>query len=600
MALMERMRGYTKALLILLVLAFVGTIIFDWGMDYVGLKQKANVIATVNGMDISIDQFSRTYQYEIDNYRQRSGADPEASQLDFIRDQVYESLVRDALLRQEIDKRDIEATEKEIVHYIIHDPPEILKQNKRFQNEQGQFDYARYQQALDDPSVNWTPAEEYLRNSLPFQKFQEELNLSVIVTESQIMREYEKRNPKARVRYLFIDPNRFSAAPITVTPTEIEKYYDEHVEEFKDPEKRVVEYLSYPNQATAADSQGVQKLAQELLQRAREGEDFSELAKTYSEDPGSRERGGDLGFFGKGSMVKPFEEAAFGSQPGEIIGPVTSTFGLHIITIHERKTENNQESVHASHILLKYHALPQTIEAAKDSANFFASTARESGWDEALKNEKIPPQKSTPFTEGSGFVPGIGVNRQASRFAFNNSVGDVSDVIEATQGYLVLRVAEIQKERTKELSEVQPEIENILKTDKRKEMAGELAAKLRSEIDQGMALETLAARDSLQLKESEPFTRTGYVSSVGRDVEFIGAAFALQPSQISKPVKGTRGYYLIQLLSIDPIDMSDFAAKKEGLRTQLVERAQQNAFTEWYTAVKEKAKIKDYRKLYFN
>ena len=603
MALMERMRGYTKFFLIILVLAFVGTIIFDWGMDYVGMKQKSNVIATVNGMDISIDQFSRTYQFEIDNYRQRAGTDPEDNQLDFIRDQVYESLVRDALLQQEINERGLQASEKEIVHYIMNDPPDILKQNKSFQNEQGQFDYSRYQQALADPSVNWRPAEDYLRNSLPFQKLQEALNLSVVVTESQIMREYEKRNQKAKARYLFVDPNRFTASPVTIAPSEIEKYYDEHTDEFKDPEKRVVEYLIYPNKATAADSQGVIKLANELMARAKAGEDFAELAKTYSEDTGSREKGGDMGFFARGSMVKPFEEAVFAGKPGEIAGPITTTFGLHVIKIHERKIDkekNNAETVHASHILLKYQASPQTIEAAKDSAEYFVLLVQESSWEEALKHEKTPPQKSTPFSEGSGFVPGIGVNRPASRFAFSKEVGAVSDALESPQGLLVVRVAEIQPERTKELSEVQADIENILKTEKRKEMAGEVAAKLRSEIDQGMTLEAIAARDSLMLRDVEPFARSGYVSGVGRDVDFIGASFSLQPSQISRPVKGVRGYYIIQLLTLDAIDMNNYAAQKEGIRTQLTERAQQNAFTDWYNAMKEKAKIKDYRKLYFN
>jgi parvulin-like peptidyl-prolyl isomerase len=602
MALMERMRGYTKALLILLVFAFVGTIIFDWGMDYVGLKQKANVIATVNGMDISIDEFNRAYQFEIETYRQRAGADPEESQLDFLRDQVYESLVRRTLLQQEIEARGLNATDAEIIHYIYNDPPDILKQDKTFQNEQGQFDLGRYKQALANPSADWRPVEEYLRGNLPFQKFQEELSLSVIVTESQVMREYEKRYQKAKVRYLFVDPNRFGNAPLTVSSDEVEKYYDEHLEEFNEPEKRTLDYLLYSNKATLADSQNTQKLAQDLAQRARNGEDFSELAKTYSEDPGSRERGGDLGFFGKGSMVKPFEDAAFGGKPGEIVGPVVSTHGLHVIKIHEFKTEKekNEETVHASHFLLKYQASPQTIEAAKDSANLFVATVTESGWEAALAHEKMKPQTTTQFTEGSGFIPGVGVNRPASRFAFNNPVAKVSEVFETAQGFLVVRVAGLQEARTKELSEVRADTENIIKGEKRKELAQALAAKLRAEIDQGMTLDAIAARDTLQLREAEPFTRTGFVSGVGRDVEFIGTTFSLQPSLISKPVKGMRGSYLIQLLSIEPIDMNDFAVKKESLRTQLIERAQQSAFTEWYEAVKEKAKIKDYRKLYFN
>ena len=600
MALMEQMRGYTKVFLFILVFSFVGTIIFDWGMNYLGLSQKAGVIATVNGKDISLDAFNRAYQGELDNYRQRTGSEVEESQLEYIRDQVYESLIRETLVEQEIQRRGIHASDDEIVHYIYNDPPAVLKQNKGFQNDQGQFDFARYQQALNDPNVNWRPAEDYLRNTLPFQKFQEELTLGAMVTDDEVRQEYERRTLKAKVRYLFIDPAHFRSTPVTVSSDEVKTYYNDHLNEYKDPEKRAVNYLIYPTKATAADSQAVQRLAVELAQRARNGEDFAELAKTYSEDPGSRERGGDVGFFKRTDMVKPFADAAFAAKPGDVVGPVTSTYGLHVIKVVAHKNEKNEESVQASHILLKYQSSPQTMEAMKDSANFLAAVAKESSWEEALKNEKIPALMSTPFTEGSGFIPGIGVNRQASRFAFKNQAGAVSDAFETPQGFLVVRVASILPERIKELSEVQADIENTLKQEKQKDLGGELAQKLRKEIEQGTTLEAIAARDSLQLRDPEPFQRSGYISGIGRDADFIGAAFALKPQQLSPPVKGVRGYYLIQMVSQDTLDPKDYAAKKDGIRTQLLERAQQNAFTEWYTAVKEQAEIKDYRDLYFN
>ena len=127
MAVMEKMRDYTKLFLIFLVVAFVGTIIFDWGMDVTGMKSRNTTIAEVNGKDISVQAFSQLYEQELDNMRRRTGSDPSEGQLDFVRNQVYENLIRDELISQEIQKRGITATDKEIVHYIFEAPPEIMQ-----------------------------------------------------------------------------------------------------------------------------------------------------------------------------------------------------------------------------------------------------------------------------------------------------------------------------------------------------------------------------------------------------------------------------------------------------------------------------------------
>jgi parvulin-like peptidyl-prolyl isomerase len=255
--------------------------------------------------------------------------------------------------------------------------------------------------------------------------------------------------------------------------------------------------------------------------------------------------------------------------------------------------------VQASHILLKFAPSRQTVEAARDSADYFSSLARETSWEQAQKSEKISPLTSPFFAEGSGFVPGVGVKPVVSRFVFRSKVGEVSEAFEVSQGQLVLRVAEIQEERIRPLSEVQAQIENIVRAEKLKEMAHEAAQKAYAKISQGMTLEEVAAQDSLEIKTTEPFTRSGYLSGVGRDPNFIGTAFSLQPNQTSPPIKGLLGSYLIQLVSLDPVNEADYQEKKEIIRSQLVDRAKQSAFSEWFAHLKEKAKIEDNRNQYF-
>jgi parvulin-like peptidyl-prolyl isomerase len=600
MAVMEKMRDYTKIFLIVLVLAFVGTIVFDWGMDITGLKTQNTKIAEVNGKSIPVQAFSQAYEQEMENLRKRTGNEPSESQLDFLRNQVFENLVRDELISQEIRKRDIKATDKEILHYIFDAPPEIIQQQNTFHNEQGQFDYGKYQAALRDPGANWQPLEEYLRRALPYQKFQERFDASVLITENLVREEYLKRNQKVTVRYVLFPLDKYHGTP---EATEIEKYYDEHKDkEFKEAEKRVIEYVTFSTRPSAKDSQAVRDLALTLQERAQAGEDFAELAKKYSEDESNRERGGDLGFFKRGQMVKPFEEAAFAGKPGEIVGPVLTSFGVHLIKVAEKKTENNEESVQASHILLKFNTSNETMTAARDSASYFSSLSQETSWEAALQSEKLQAQNSAPFVEGSGFVPGLGVNRTASRFVFKNKAGGISEPFDALQTYFVLRVKEIQPERIKTLEEAKPQIESKLQAEKGKQLAQQAAEKYYAELLQKgpASFEELAGRDSLETKATDqPFSRSGFVPGIGRDQAFIGAAFALKGQEFSKPVKGMRGSYILQLIQLDPFDEADYQEKKDAIRSQLADNAKQQAFNEWYTHIKSKAKIEDHRDLFF-
>ena len=603
MALMSKMREYTKVVLILLVFSFVGLIVFEWGMDLAGIRTQRAAIATVNGKEISVEQFNAAYQRELENYRQRTGNDVPQAQRDAMRDQVFDNLVQYELLSEELHKRGIVATDSEIVYYVFQNPAPVVQQF--FRNEEGVFDSLQFRAALNskDPQVNdfWLNVESHFRQNLPFEKFQSIIDATVLVTESQVKEEFLKRNQKASVRYVEFPVNNYRSHEVSVSEKDIQDYYENNQDEFKDQEKRKISYVIYSTRATAADSQAVRQLAQELTDRAREGEDFAELAKTYSEDESNRDRGGDLNFFKRGAMVKPFEEAAFSANAGDIVGPIETQFGVHIINVIEKRVSDGEEEVHARHILLRYKPSSATVDAARDSANYLADQAQRTSWEETVQAEKVKAQESAFFVEGTGFVPGIGVNSEVSRFTFKSRVGTISEVFEVPQGLIVLQVTGIQSEHIKPLEEVKVQIESKLKNEKWQQLAHQDAEKFYASLlqNQYIAFDTVAARDSLEVKSAEPFTRSGFVAGVGRDQEFIGTAFSLKPGQFSKPIKGTRGSYVILLTSLDDPQGMNFESSKASIRSQLVQRAKQQAFERWYADLKEKASIEDNRKLYF-
>lgn len=599
MAVMSKMRENMKTILLILVFAFILTIIIDWGAGGLKSVPKPGVIGIVNGDEILHEEFSKAYQQQLAAHRERTGSEPEGYQLTQIENQVWEGLVQQHLLTQVVNTRGIRATNKEIVDEIYHNPPEFLKRNENFQDENGIFDKEKYEQALEVGSADfWGMVENILRGSLPFQKLDRRIQATARVTDEEVRRDFVEKEVKAKVDYLLYDANMFKDANIEINESEYEAYYKEHQEDFRQVERRKLDYVLYEVKATPRDSAEIRSLASDLLEQARSGEDFAELAQTYSGDPGSAAKGGDLGYFGKGAMVKSFEEAAFAATVGEIIGPVESRFGLHIIKVEDKKIEEGEQKIKASHILLKFEPSVNTREALSYEASYLSEYAKDSDLATVAAAESLTIQ-STDFFQKGGFIPGIGMERGLSRWAFANKAGDVSDVIHTDKGYLVGSLAEIEEEHIKPIEEVKTEIERRLRAEKRMELAKEKCLTAYEKIQSGYSFDQFAAEDSVEIKQVDSFTMSGYVPGVGREPAFIGAAFALNIGEISKPVRGTKGYFLIQLLEKDEFNQTAFENVKEQTKSRLLEQRRQSVYGKWYANLKKLSEVKDFRDIYY-
>ena len=559
-------------------------------------------IAQINGEDISPDYFNQLVSQQLEQARS-NGQKLNDFQIRRARDTAWDNMLQDVLVSQEVKRLNISASDEEVMYHLENNPPPFLQQNPSFQTD-GVFDWDKYRTALASPQGDeWLPIESFMKNTyVPNFKLQKLLDESIIITERNIKNEFIKRNVNYTISGIHITSGKVPVEESEPSDSEIQDEYKKSKSDFKHDELRSVSYVSWIKEPAKNDSVSVQKLATAIYERAKEGEEFATLANEYSVDPGNQgTKGGDLGWFGKGQMVKEFEKAAFTAKKGEIIEPVKSNFGYHIIYIRDKKVENGEEKVLASHILLKIEISSTTLSNLKRDATLFSYDAQDNGFSSAVSEHNLDIGNHKKMNEEGFSIKGLGGLRAGVRFAFNNKVGDVSDILENDQYFSVFTLDTIIAPGFKSYEEVQAQIKSTLK--KTKVMAATLdeANKLLLTISgKDIKLDDAIDEDSeLDAIKNESKQLVQGFTSIGRSNYVTGALLAAKPGEILGPLETGRGHAIIELKEISVFDSTEYGVQKESLRKTIFNQKQNQFFQAWLDDLKEDAEIVDNRKFYF-
>ena len=559
-------------------------------------------IAQINGEDISPDYFNQLVSQQLEQARS-NGQKLNDFQIRRARDTAWDNMLQDVLVSQEVKRLNISASDEEVMYHLENNPPPFLQQNPSFQTD-GIFDWDKYRTALASPQGDeWLPIEAFMKNTyVPNFKLQKLLDESIIIMERNIKNEFIKRNVNYTISGIHITSGKVPVEESEPSDSEIQDEYKKSKSDFKHDELRSVSYVSWIKEPAKNDSVSVQKLATAIYERTKEGEEFATLANEYSVDPGNQgTKGGDLGWFGKGQMVKEFEKAAFTAKKGEIIEPVKSNFGYHIIYIRDKKVENGEEKVLASHILLKIEISSTTLSNLKRDATLFSYDAQDNGFSSAVSEHNLDIGNHKKMNEEGFSIKGLGGLRAGVRFAFNNKVGDVSDILENDQYFSVFTLDTIIAPGFKSYEEVQAQIKSTLK--KTKVMAATLdeANKLLLTISgKDIKLDDAIDEDSeLDAIKNESKQLVQGFTSIGRSNYVTGALLAAKPGEILGPLETGRGHAIIELKEISVFDSTEYGVQKESLRKTIFNQKQNQFFQAWLDDLKEDAEIVDNRKFYF-
>lgn len=326
------------------------------------------------------------------------------------------------------------------------------------------------------------------------------------------------------------------------------------------------------------------------------GADFAELAKQKSEDFGSGSRGGDLGWFGKGQMVKEFEEASYKGAVGVIQKPVKSTFGYHIIKV----TGKSNEDYVVESIVNKIDVSATTVDKLFQDAQDFSYIANEKDFESEAKILNYDVVETPPFTEEALAIPGLGMGRAIVKWSFENSKGDVSDVFRVNAGYAVVMVSEEIKAGFKTFEEVKDVVQNGVIREKKFEKAIAVAKEIRTRLgDNGNKNIAREVYSQARVDSTIDYTTFGTVPAIGREYAFTNYSYTAELNKWSQPVKGTLGVYLIYVKYRTKFVDETFAFQKEAIRKEMLQQRKNSYFNTWLQSLKNEVTVEDNRYLFY-
>ncbi len=626
---MRRHKGWLKWSLGLVVLAFIIFYIPDFlggrssGIG-AGPAAATDEVATVNGRGITVTEFSRAYQSQLQAYRAAYGQSVNEQmlrQLGF-EQQILQQLIEQEAAMTEAERLGITVSNEEVRQRILSLPG--FQENGQFIGED------RYRQLLDMQRPPLTPSqfENSLRRQLAIEKLRAVVTDWVTVTDPEADAEFKRRNEKVKVQLVHVPAESFRAQ-VTATDADLSAYYEAHKERYRVGERRKIRYLlvdedllragvavpareieryynnnieqySTPEQVRAShilfktegkDEATVRAAADKVLAEVKKGGDFAALATKYSEDEGSKAQGGDLDYFGQGRMVPEFDAVAFSLAPGTVSDLVKSQFGFHIIKVVDKRAAStrplDEVKTMIGEQLKSERAQRQATAVATEIGKTIQSPA---DLDKAAAARGWKVQESGFFSREEPIL-GLGASPQLVAEAFGLKDGEVTRAVRVSKGFAFAALAGRQDPSIPKLDEVKDRVRDDVVKDKASALAADkvktMAAALKSAADFAAA----AKKAGVEAKSSELIARGTALPDVGFNQALENAVFALTPGAVSDPIATADGATIVKIVERKDVTADELRNARDGVRTDMLEERRNQFLASYMAKAKQKMQI---------
>ncbi len=625
---MRRHKGWLKWSLGLVVVAFIILYIPDF------LRRRdptasgalpSDQVARVNDRAISVLDFRMAYQRQVAAYRQAYGSNISEQllkQLGF-EQQVLQQLINEQAILAEAERLGMTVTDAEVRQRILSMPD--FQVNGQFVGE------AQYQAMLNRAQTPMTTSEfeARLRRQLLIEKLQAMVTDWVAVTDAEADAEYARRNEKVKVQLVHV-PSTVYLSQVSATDADVTAYYEAHKQDYRIGERRKVRYIlvdtdalrkgivvpsreveryyndnielfSTPEQVRAShilfktegkNEADVRAAAEKVLQEAKAGKDFAELAKKYSEDDSNAKLGGDLDYFSRGRMVPAFEDAVFGAeQTGLLPDLVKTPYGFHIVKIADKKAGTtrafDEVKTQIQDQLAGERAQRQADARAAEVAKEVSEPA---DLDKVAAARGLKVEETGYFTADEPILA-LGASQQVSGAIFALADGAVSAPLAVGRGYAIAAVSGRQDPSVPKLDEVKDKVRNDVLREKAGKVAADKALAVAASLKSAADFAAAAKKAGFEAKTSELVARGTALPDVGANAALEKVVFGLPVGTTSDPVTTADGTTIVKVIERKDVTPAEVAASRESTRQSLVEDRRTEFFTAYMVKARQRMKI---------
>ncbi|MDW7774354.1 MAG: SurA N-terminal domain-containing protein [Desulfobulbaceae bacterium] len=618
------LRKRSQSIVIQVIVLVIAIVFIFWGVG-TNIGNKRNYIAKVNDEEISFSEYQRAYDSIVDNYRVQFGGSIPPGFLEALglKQQVLNQLIQTALIRQGGREMGVTVSELETQNKI--------KDMDVFQTN-GQFDLNLYKMVLAQNAMNPSSFEASINNELLNSKVQEALQGFAIVPDGEVQSGFELNNEEIQLAYYAVESEKFlnkvevkedelaewyeenknnylteaqirlrylffdyaeDMDKLEISEEKLREQYEQNREQYVVPEQRHARHILFAvSEADDADVRAEKKgKAEEVLQFAREGRDFTELAREYSEDS-SGPNGGDLGFLARGEMAPPVDQAVFQMQPGEISDVVETRFGYHIIKLEEvreggtRSFEEVREEIADG--MRNQEVRGYTFKRASQA---YEEIIRAGSLEKYNEQHEKEVRQTDYFSRSTPPGPPLS-DPDLMQTAFRLNKGELSSLVQTGEGYAILFVDDVRQPEVPELDAIRDRVVEDYTMAKSVELARRSAEDILQK-----------ARDEKSLAQaippSENLRKTGYISRANGPAEadlpeqVIRKSFemSLKDPYPAEPFVQDDLFIVYELLERKIEEKTPDEQQRLQLEEQLLTSTRNSLLTAWLTSMQENADI---------
>ncbi len=481
---------------------------------------------------------------------------------------VFEELIRQGLLEEKFRK---------LVTDGISVGPAELQDEFRYKNEKVKLDYT-----LIKP---------------------EDLEGKISPDEAEIRAAYEKNKSKYQVperrvvRYALVDVNQIRQN-LQVSDDMLKLQYQANIQQYQVPNRVHVEHILFMTVGkTDAEVEEVKKKAEDVLKQVKKGGKFEDLAKKYSEDPGSKDKGGDLSWITQGQTVPEFEKTAFSLGPGQVSELVKTQYGFHIIKVLEKETAHTKPFEEVKDSLRAPLLLTQADKLASDTADQLSSEIRQSSkisLDDLANKHHLTVNETRPISATDPLLE-LADSKEAKNAIFQLRMGELNPPVRTDRGYVVLSLKSIQSAHQGSLEEVRDRLITDLKREKSTELAKSKSEELIKRVKAGEKFDAAAKALGVEPKTSDPIARDGSIPGAASGKQ-VAAAFNLKAGDVAAPLSLGQNWLVFRVAEKTEANPADFDKQKKQLTDELLQSKRNLAFEAFQSALdtrlKQEGKLK--------